>query len=221
MALLKNGFKIAVDLTEALGVMLCAVVAYPAATLLRSPNKGLIYLKFLIPKATFGLYLQARFRRMIGQSQSALLTYNYILKTFEEDYERIEIMSNPDLKAFLHSLYQEYFEIFIANGDFNQGANVIIRAYNFTGSDNLPALSDFNVQVAQILKAGLAASKILGDESVSSLFESGKSIVIRSGTPEAEFFKARSAKTPANIGPEGKILPFKRPSPAPNPSELN
>lgn len=207
-------YNILVDILEVIGLGFSSLFVYPCVWLGRHSANALIRVRFLVPRALMGMYFQGRFRAHIHQNNKAILIYHQLLKIFENEFHPAEVTHNVPLNHFLQLIYGEFMAIYIKMGDLDQASSVLIRANGHIGCEFLPGHGEFSLQTAHIIKAGFAAGRLLDDDSVRGLFQSGKSIIIKA-SPQKEtstFIKERKeSQSRPGRSSGAKVLPFKRP----------
>ncbi len=205
--------NIVCDVLETVGVLTSYAVLFPISKLVVLPQNLALKVRYLAPRGLMGSYFQAKFRRLLNQPTKELFILHQILKAFEKEFASFEAVDRPSLSRFMQSLYEEHFTIYMALGDFDQAMGVILRAHSHIGVTALPICSQLNIQTAQIIKAGIAAGRLLDDDSLKGIFQAGSSIIIKAA--DTDYLKMRTAAPGSSetkrTGKEAKILPFRRP----------
>jgi hypothetical protein len=128
----------------------------------------------------------------------------HVLEGQECEYELHEVRT-------LTSIYSLLFEQFVLSGNLEQATLVILRAHAQLGIERLPTTPNFDVKVAQVVKAGIAAGKLLEDGGLATLMvRQGDEPIL--SQPEKPKSKLRRNK---NKSSGATIIPFPQPQPWP------
>ena len=169
-----------------------------------------IYLCTLLPMGLLAQYLRAQLLFKVGNLRQGMILLGQAIRKLEKDFEPVQDLDDSTRGQALILLYEDLLKAYIRSGRFDDAMNLVIKAHSVIGVDHLPSFSELSVQTSHIIKAGLAAGRLLDEGGFRDLLSSGKPIVIKSNLGETS--PEASPADPPKVGP-GKILPFRRPQP--------
>ena len=115
-------------------------------------------------------------------------------------------------EATLKMLYGLVCQDYLRGGHIDDCSQAIIRAHKSLGIEKLAELPDFDVRSAQIVKAGLAAGKLLGDSGMATLMVTtdGSDPIPLKRSASRQRKKQFPAKLKKDLSEpsEAKIIPF-------------
>jgi len=163
----------------------------------------------------FSSYVRAVADQLVGHPDRALAALEGIIATVEEQ------ASQPlrrSVRIALHELYVQMIQLYFIHGYVDDAAAATIRACKFLNVERLPGLASFDVRTAQVVKAAMAAGRLLPEGSSATL-------LVRSGKEEDATRRKQRSTPNAKISLNGekgdkqesggKVIPF------PKPHELN
>lgn len=163
--------KIALDLLDSFGALICFILFIPIRIekSVRSTVKSSPHIIFLIRN---GLLSQILLSRL---STYSLRRYSNSALLLDQVVRKIELLISHDKstplnsRLLLCSLYCELQNLYFLSGQTDEAVNMVIRAHMNLGIDRLPTNLSLDLKTAHVIKAGLAASKLLGDQGLASL----------------------------------------------------
>ena len=206
---------------ESLGLIVSIILAIPTNILRRLDRlyAALFYVKFMVPRSLLAPSLRVYLDYKTGNYlRAANLLEQIALKVETENAAATSIK----VSRMLCDIYCLLFRLQILSGNVEEAAIVVIRAQETLGMDRLPTTSGFDVKVAHVVKAGIAAGKLLDDGGLATLLvrqgqepEVQKSLDDRRKTSKTSKFRSsrrtdkadRAAKSEAEKT-TGKLIPF-------------
>lgn len=82
---------------------------------------------------------------------------------------RIPETERLEVKRLLCTLYCDLMKLHLMRGDIELACLTVIRANHFLGIDRLPNMPDFDLKTAHVVKAGIAASRLLEEGGLATL----------------------------------------------------
>lgn len=206
---------------ESLGLLVSLIFAWPLNMLRRLDRvyASLFYFRFMMPRGLFAPSLRVYLDYKLGSYLQAATLLEGIAERVEQENASATSMK---VSRMLCDIYCLLFRLHILSGNVEEAAAVVIRAQESLGIDRLPTTSGFDVKVAHVVKAGIAAGKLLDDGGLATL-------LVRQGQePEVEkpFDSSKnkgsrfrqSRRKPANdvrrkkssdtLESKGKVIPF-------------
>ena len=178
--------------------------------------------KILLPRALFTIALRAALDEKLGNFEQAAAIFSHLIRTLES--REAEYRAKDPDGRLMTFLYNRLARIYLASGRIDDATVVVIRANRFLGIDCLPSIPDLDVRAARIIKAGIAAGKLLDEGGLATL--TVRAALMRkkdgeAGAPEAEKKKpTKRFEGLDRLGPRkertvqmAKVLPFHRPAP--------
>jgi hypothetical protein len=154
-------------------------------------------------------YMRAQIDRTLGHEDRCLAAVEGIVAAIEES---VELPLPRSTKLVLHDLYVEVVRLYLYGGQLEDASSAMIRGCKFLGTERLHGLSGFDFKSAQIVKAAVAAGKMLTEGSTATFMVKAGS---REETPDTKSKrKLRSVpkialdKPSPVISDEAKIIPF-------------
>ncbi|SME93964.1 hypothetical protein [Pseudobacteriovorax antillogorgiicola] len=204
---LRQLFDAIMEILESLGLLICLLLSAPLR-FFRGFDRVyacFYYVQVLVPRGLFAPMLRAHFEDKMGnhqQSANVLDQVAYIL----EEVESVE--RQPNVSRMLCDIYCLLFKQYVLAGNLEEATLTVIRAHQSTGLDRLPTTPGFDVRVAHVVKAGIAAGKLLEDGGLATLMvRQGDEPIVSKPTNKRDL-KVRKAQKPK----EGAtIIPFPSP----------
>jgi hypothetical protein len=213
----KKTFVALWDLAESFAVGIVLVAVGSLFFIKPSVRKTSLLIRYLMPKGMLALYWKSRLALCFGNDQLATIGFKQILDALEKILDQHPAEEQTGVVHLLAYLYQELMATYMRLGRLDDATSVVLRSYAHTGVEVLPHFPELNVQSSHIVKAGLAAGRLLDEGGFKDIFQSGKPIIIRAS--QADFpsspktsEKAKDTKTRKPLR-DAKILPFRRPTP--------
>ncbi len=158
------------EFLESLGLFLCLLLAAPCGYLRRIDRFSLMlrFVPFLLRHRLFSSVLRSRLDFKMRNYQQAVIGLTPVVTAIERDFGAELLISAP-LRQLLCALYCDMQQLYILSGQISQAVAVVLRAHKILGLDRLPSNPDFDIKTAHIVKAGLAATKMLEDGGLATL----------------------------------------------------
>ncbi len=200
------------ELLESFGLLFCLILAAPLGLFRRIDrlSETLRFLPSLLKRRLFASILRTRLDYKMGNHQQAVVGLGPIVAQLERD---IDLASNVRLRKLLCSLYCDMQQLYLLSGQVGQAVAVVIRAHKILGLDRLPTNPDLDIKAAHVVKAGLAATKLLEDGGLATLMvRQGEEPVLSRppfSVPQRQTSEPKRAK--AKRSEDGAtIIPFPR-----------
>jgi hypothetical protein len=190
------------------------------------------YILVLSPRGLLSHLVQGVIDWRLGHFDATVFQLEFICSRVE-----LYLKENPDYRH-AHTVLEDFYTLlarsYLHGGHLEEAMLVILRAKANLKIDKLPALSRLNVNQAQLVRAGIAAGKLLESGGLATLFvkPSGEPSVRHTPPPSIPLNKSphqtplrqgASSKSPSHLGPTlkkppvsspkkmGQLIPFKRP----------
>ena len=202
--------KYFIEVLESVGLGICLVLATPLGSFRRL---DLIFqladhVDYLLRKRLFAALLRARLDYRMGNYQQSVVLLAPIVQHLEQ-----QLKSNKTaplkLKRLLCSLYGDMQRLYLLSGQVENAVQIVIRAQQHLGIDRLPSNPDLDLKTAHVIKAGLAASKLLEEGGLATLMVRQGEEPIVSRTPGGEPKPKPVQPKPKGTG--AQIIHFPRP----------
>lgn len=194
---------------ESLGLGFTLLMASPLA-FLRAMDSffSTIPLYFqLAPRNLFAAYIKANLDSFVGNSQRSSQLIGQICSSLEDELGDEKSTPALHLRALLIRMYSRLLQASLENGRLDEAAAVVIRANQKLGADRLPASPNLDVKTAHVIKAGIAAGKLLEDGGLATLFvKSGQESTMGRNHRRKSVKKTYSSRKPNKEG--ATIIPF-------------
>lgn len=162
--------KVLIEVLESIGVGLCLILAAPLGFFKRLDHIFHLgdYAPYLIQRSMFATLLRARLDYKMGNYQQSAVLLGPIVQSLES-------IVHPDkptplkLKRLLCTLYCDMQQLYLLSGQIEEAVALVIRAQQHLGIDRLPSNPDLDLKTAHVVKAGLAASKLLEEGGLATL----------------------------------------------------
>jgi hypothetical protein len=155
--------------------------------------------------------MRAQLDRTLGHEDRCLAALEGIVAAIEE---AAELPFRRPVKVVLHDMYLELVRLYLHGGQLEDASAALIRGCKFLGVERLHGLSSFDFKAAQIVKAAVAAGRMLADGATATFMVKAGVRGEDEGTSESR----KSPKRPALPATRtqlpstgGKIIPFPEP----------
>ena len=199
--------KVFIEIVESLGLLLCLLLAAPLRFFRRLDHFMQIteYAGFLIERGLFAALLRARLDYRMGNFQQSTVLLAPIIEKLEAIVQRDK---NAPLKIrrLLCTLYCDLQQLYFLCGLMEDAIMVVIRAHQNLGIDRLPTSPDLDLKTAHVVKAGIAASKLLEEGGLATLMvrQGEEPVVSRPQAPKSKAYKPDLNKRERS----GIVIPF-------------
>lgn len=162
--------KVALEILESIGLLLCLILAAPLRFFRRLDHVIQIseYAGFLIDRGLFAALLRARLDYRMGNFQQSVVLLGPIVQQLEKIVQQDK---NAPLKIrrLLCTLYCDMQQLYFLSGQMEEAVLVVIRAHLNLGIDRLPSNPDLDLKTSHVVKAGIAACKLLEEGGLATL----------------------------------------------------
>lgn len=197
MDIVNSAIQVVLDILESMTVAFVLVLIVPFLMLNISPKSSWFLIRKLLPKGVLASFLRAKMYKKMGNYHGSALIVEQIIRVFEGGDFPLGLNSKES--EALSFLYSELLSCYLGLGQLDQAASLVLRANGFIGCDGIDGYPEFTVQSAHIVKAGLAASRMLDERGLKKIFK----------TEDKDL-------DPSDVVPSdnhGKVIPFHRPTP--------
>lgn len=162
--------RIIKEMLESIGVGICLILAAPLSFFKRLDHFFHLgeYAPFLLRHGLFAALLRARLDYKMGHYQQAAVLLGPIIQEIEHVI-KTDLTAPLRIKRLLCTLYCDLQQLSLLSGQVEDAVQVVIRAQQNLGLDRLPSNPDFDLKTAHVVKAGLAASKLLEEGGLATL----------------------------------------------------
>lgn len=164
--------KVVLEILESIGLLICLLLAAPFRFFRRLDHLAQIteYSGYLIEKGLFADLLRARLDyRMGNYHQSGVLLQPIIRQLEREIATKKDIGAPLKVRRLLCTLYCDQQQLYFLCGQMEEAVITVIRAHQHLGIDRLPSNPDLDLKTAHVVKAGVAASKMLEEGGLATL----------------------------------------------------
>lgn len=201
------------DCFEALGAMACILLALPLVALRRLGQVKLLwgYIRFLTPHQLLGTAMRVELDMVLKNYERAAAVLNHLVRVIEEDSRSLE--ERPRYKNMLTQLYSRLFRLYLLSCNIEAATLLLIRAHNHLGIPCLPEYPDYDLRTAHVVKAGLAAGRLLEEGGLATLMvRQGEEPIVGGTTQKPSHPKSQRILKPVKLKPAkdqpGKVIPF-------------
>ena len=195
------------DVLEAMLLSVIYLLTIPVAALRSITGKQLVnQIRLLLPFGLLAALMRAALDFRMGYLDKTIASLESMIGTAEEAFDEDEIVPVHAGRALI-DLYSFLTLVHLRSGQIEEAAHALVRANRSLGVQKLSAVKDMDAKTAQIVKAGIAAGKLMEDGSIASfLFPNPRPATSPSSNPfRAEF----PPKTGGRAKVKGaKIIPF-------------
>lgn len=165
----------------------------------------------LVSQALVSQTLRCRVESKLGRWDRAAAGLEGVITVLEGHAPKEP--QNRHFHVTLELLYTLVCEDYLRGGHIDDCAQAMIRANKSLNIDRLPGLPDFDVRSAQIVKAGLAAGRLLGDSGMATLMvttDGSNPVPLKRShsKPRKRHFPAKLKQDLSPSTGEAKIIPF-------------
>jgi hypothetical protein len=197
-------------------LLICYALLIGPLGVLRGPlviEKFFAYVWTLWPQGLLARSVRAAIDWRIGNFDSAIAQLEGLVGANEE-YFKMKTTSSTRRRT-LADFYTLLARAYLHAGHIDDAMLVVIRAKKCLGVDRLPSLAELDAKTAHLVRAGLAAGRLLDGGGLATMF-------VKSSPPKEPAEKApikragATAKLPPPPSPEkeeqrgAKIIPFPR-----------
>jgi hypothetical protein len=206
--------KIMLEFLESLGLGICLVLAAPLSFFRRLDHLFQLagHASYLIGQRLFAALLRARLDYRMGNYQQSVVLLGPVVFHLEQKVRSGKPLPLK-LRRLLCMLYSDMQRLYLLSGQVEEAVQVVIRAQQNLGIDRLPSNPDLDVKTAHVIRAGLAASKLLEDGGLATLMvRQGEEPIVTRTTPSDS--KSKSGLRPHPIKSDGRgatIIQFPKP----------
>lgn len=195
-------FTVSKDLLLGMLLLVYGLLMGPLAYLRVSiwPERGWYYLRILLAQGLFARFIRASVEWRMGNFNCALVQLESIVSALENSLSVPERNAAKD--TVLQGLYTLLAKLHLCSGQLDSAMLVIVRARKVLQIDRLPALPEIDVATAQLLRAGIAAGKLLDSNLLATLVVRTTKFETHSGE------RAGSPKSSRASRRAGKVIPF-------------
>jgi hypothetical protein len=209
--------KILLEFLESLGLGICLVLAAPLSFFRRLDHLFQLadHAGYLMRQRLFAALLRARLDYRMGNYQQSVVLLGPVVQHLEHKIKSDKALPLK-IRRLLCTLYSDMQTLYLLSGQVEEAVQVVIRAQQNLGIDRLPTNPDLDIRTAHVIRAGLAASKLLEDGGLATLMvrQGEEPIVSRSPAKEP---RGKSAPRPQaqamkSEGRGATIIEFPKPT---------
>lgn len=192
-----ESMKVVFEIFESIGLLICLLLATPLRMFRRMDHIAQIteYAGFLIERRLFSELLRARLDYRMGNYHQSVVLLSPIVRQIERMVLAEKDRGAPlRLRRLLCTLYCDQQQLYFLCGQMEDAVMTVIRAHQHLGIDRLPSNPDLDLKTAHVVKAGIAASKMLEEGGLATL-------MVRQG--EEPIVSRPTQKLPQNQNPRG------------------
>ncbi len=203
--------SVLLDVVEAILLSFIYVMITPSV-LLRCPlrfNRLASLAISLTPQALLGQAMRSALDARTGRTDRAAAGFEGIIGALEECAAKGLVRRHR--RAALEELYGAACRSYLRGGHIDDCAQAIIRANKSLSIERVPGLADFDIRCAHIVKAGIAAGRLLGENGLATLMVTAETHIKGDTAKTVKSVRARKPvrlNKPAAPSGEAKIIPF-------------
>lgn len=175
------------------------------------------YIWILSPQGLLSRFMKAAIDWRLGNFDSAVFQLEYLVTRIENAFSR-HPKSRP-IRIVLEDFYTLLIRSYLHGGHIDDAMLVVLRAKKTLDCDRLPELARLDAKTAHLVRAGLAAGRLLDGGGLATLYVKAAEPVLPKGdkgqnsqkkptTPYRQGATAQDSKTENHTN----IIPFPRPS---------
>jgi len=195
------------DLFESLLLLpfLTLIAPFKVIGALFHPRRTVEAAGILLPQGLAAMFLRATIDRFLRRFERSLMTSEILLAQLEEKVFPASL--KPSQFRLVASMYAAVVRMHLQVGQIEDSSLMVIRAHKFLGVEKLPGLSDFDVKTAHIVKAGIAACKMLEEGGQATLLLTAPN---RQTSRPQNFLRSKRGRDSfvKSNGAMGKVIPF-------------
>lgn len=207
--------KIMLEFLESLGLGICLVLAAPLSFFRRLDHLFQLadHAGYLMRQRLFAALLRARLDCRMGNYQQSVVLLRPLVLHLEQKQKAGKPLPLK-LRRLLCMLYSDMQRLYLLSGQVEEAVQVVIRAQQNLGIDRLPSNPDLDLKTAHVIRAGLAASKLLEEGGLATLMvrQGEEPIVSRPASLEQK--NKSNSHRPQVVKSEGRgatIIEFPKP----------
>lgn len=166
----KNPIAMAVDVLGAVLLALYGLILGPLGVL-RGPiviERAIWYMWVLVPQGLMARSIRAAIDWRLGHFDSAIAQLEGLVGA-TEDYTR-ERPNSRVRRRVLEDFYTVLTRAYLHAGHIDDAMLVVIRAKKSMSIDRLPGLAELDAKTAHLVRAGLAAGRLLDGQGLATMF---------------------------------------------------
>ncbi|HYX37871.1 MAG TPA: hypothetical protein VE954_32610 [Oligoflexus sp.] len=207
--------KIMLEFLESLGLGICLILAAPLSFFRRLDHLFQLadHAGYLMRQRLFAALLRARLDYRMGNYQQSVVLLGPVVLHLEQKLRSGKALPLK-LRRLLCLLYSDMQKLYLLSGQVEEAVQVVIRAQQNLGIDRLPSNPDLDIRTAHVIRAGLAASKLLEEGGLATLMVRQGEEPIVSRTPPSEH-RGKPNPRPQAMKSEGRgatIIEFPKPT---------
>ncbi len=173
-------------------------------------DRFLLYIAVLVPKGLLSDAIRSAIEWRLGHFGDAIMKLENIIVSIET------IASERGKVAREHVLLVDFYTLltrcYLHTGRVDEAMAVVIRAKKFLKRDYLKELVGLDAKTAQLVRAGLAAGRLLDGEGLATLFVKADTSHSQQPPPrKTESTQERQGATAKNDLDLSNVIPFRRP----------
>jgi len=173
-------------------------------------DRFILYISVLVPKGLLSEAIRSSIEWRLGHFGDAIMKLEHIIVSFEKTAsERGKVAREHVL---LIDFYTLLTRCYLHTGRVDEAMAVVIRAKKFLKRDYLKELVGLDAKTAQLVRAGLAAGRLLDGDGLAALFVKADSPYASAGRTRppqrSEERQGASAKPDLDLS---NVIPFRRP----------
>lgn len=191
--------------------LVCYALLIGPLGILRGPlafERFFLYLWVLVPLRALTRTVRAGVDWRVGHFSLAIVQVESIVSIVFESYEQ---KSTNSKRRVLLDLYAVLTRAYMHAGDVDKAMQVILQAQKNIGVNRLPGLADLDAKTAHLIRAGIAAGRMLEGGGLATMFikSDGKAPVSSQSeaSPNANNKNSQAPKKGAK-SKRGQIIPF-------------
>lgn len=203
---------VALEILESLGLAICVILAGPLGFFRRLDRIAQYgsFVRYLMPRGLFAPYLRSRLDHRMGNLHQSANTLSQVVASLE--LEMVDGKLNRRSRIILKQMYGELMQTLLLSGHVEDAALIVVRAHQQLGIDRLPNNPSFDVKTAHVVKAGIAAGKLLEEGGLATMMvRPGEEPVVSQGPRrrrDSERFRQEFKGSKSTEKKEGKVIPF-------------
>jgi len=202
----KNPIAMAIDILGAALLAIYALILGPLGVL-RGPiviERAIWYMWVLVPQGLMARSIRAAIDWRLGHFDSAIAQLEGLVGS-TEDYTR-ERPNSRVRRRVLEDFYTVLTRAYLHAGHIDDAMLVVIRAKKSMSIDRLPGLAELDAKTAHLVRAGLAAGRLLDGQGLATMF-----VKSNQPAPEAPLPAAKPRQDSPGTGRQGATRgPIKR-----------
>ena len=165
-----NILTLFLDFLGAVFLSLYALIVGPLG-FLRGPlvlERAFSYVAVLLPRGLLAKSVRIAIDWRLGQFDMAISQAESLITQVEDHYKKVSKTGTQ--KRVLMDFYTLLARAYLHTGRIDAGMQVVIRAKKVLGIDRLLGLAELDAKTANLVRAGLAAGKLLEGGGLATMF---------------------------------------------------